>query len=147
MTRAMTFIGLFLTIVIGAGTYWVSHEVERLEKRYSAIQSEILSEQESIHVLEAEWSYLNNPQRIESLAKTYLKLDQIAPLQMASIDDLPEDADLHQYRLDKFGEAVAFLPVPRARPDELAPDEAAEAMIINAPSLAATRSDAQEGGQ
>ena len=66
---------------------------------------------------------------------------------MASIDDLPEDADLHQYRLDKFGEAVAFLPVPRARPDELAPDEAAEAMIINAPSLAATRSDAQEGGQ
>ena len=59
MTRAMTFIGLFLTIVIGAGTYWVSHEVERLEKRYSAIQSEILNEQESIHVLEAEWSYLN----------------------------------------------------------------------------------------
>ncbi|OSQ49529.1 cell division protein FtsL [Thalassospira alkalitolerans] len=135
MTRAMTFIGLFLTIVIGAGTYWVSHEVERLEKQYAAIQSEILTEQESIHVLDAEWSYLNNPQRIETLAKTYLKLDQIATIQMASIDDLSEDADLHQYRLDKFGEAVAFLPVPRPRPGDLAADEAAEAMIINSPSL------------
>ncbi|MFC4236804.1 hypothetical protein ACFOY8_16495 [Thalassospira xianhensis] len=145
MTRAMTFIGLFLTIVIGAGTYWVSHEVERLEKQYAVIQSDILNEQETIHVLDAEWSYLNSPQRVETLANTYLKLDQISPLQMASIDDLPENADLHQYRLDKFGEAVAFLPVPRARPDELAPDEAAEAMIINSPSLAATRSDAQEG--
>ncbi len=147
MTRAMTFIGLFLTIVIGAGTYWVSHEVESLEKQYAAIQSDILNEQESIHVLEAEWSYLNSPQRVEALAKNYLKLDQIAPLQMASIDDLPEDADLHQYRLDKFGEAVAFLPMPRARPYELAPDEAAEAMIINSPSLAATQSNTQEGGQ
>ncbi len=144
MTRAMTFIGLFLTIVIGAGTYWVSHEVERLEKRYSAIQSDILTEQETIHVLDAEWSYLNSPQRVETLARTYLKLDQITPLQMASINDLPENADLHQYRLDKFGEAVAFLPVPRARPDELAPDEAAEAMIINSPSLASIQ---QEGGE
>jgi len=143
MTRAMTFIGLFLTIVIGAGTYWVSHEVERLEKQYAVIQSDILTEQETIHVLDAEWSYLNSPQRVETLANTYLKLDQITPLQMASINDLPENADLHQYRLDKFGEAVAFLPVPRARPDELAPDEAAEAMIINSPSLASV----QEGGE
>jgi hypothetical protein len=121
----------------------VSHEVERLEKQYAVIQSDILNEQETIHVLDAEWSYLNSPQRVETLANTYLKLDQITPLQMASINDLPENADLHQYRLDKFGEAVAFLPVPRARPDELAPDEAAEAMIINSPSLASV----QEGGE
>lgn len=143
MTRAMTFIGLFLTIVIGAGTYWVSHEVERLEKQYAVIQSDILTEQETIHVLDAEWSYLNSPQRVETLANTYLKLDQITPLQMASINDLPENADLHQYRLDKFGEAVAFLPVPRARPGELASNEEAEAMIINSPSLASV----PEGGE
>ena len=136
MTRAVTIIGLLLTIIIGAGTYWVSHEVERLEKRYAGIQSEILAEQESIHVLQAEWSYLNNPERIERLSQEYLSLAQIDTLQMASIDDLPENADQHLYRLDKFGEAVAFLPVPRTRPGDLIPDEAAEAMIIDAPSVA-----------
>lgn len=143
MTRAVTIIGLFLTILIGTGTYWVSHEVERLEKRYAEIQSEILSEQESIHVLEAEWSYLNNPRRIERLSQEYLSLAQIDILQMASIDDLPEDSDLHQYRLDKFGEAVAFLPVPRPRPGDLAYDEAAEALIIDAPSIQPDREDAE----
>ncbi|MFV1852310.1 MAG: hypothetical protein ACMZ66_16600 [Thalassospira sp.] len=143
MTRAVTILGLFLTILIGGGTYWVSHEVERLEKRYAEIQSDILAEQESIHVLEAEWSYLNNPARIERLSQEYLSLDQIKVLQMASIDDLPEDADLHQYRIDKFGEAVAFMPVPRARPGDLMYDEAADTMIIDAPSVAASTGGAQ----
>jgi hypothetical protein len=143
MTRAVTIIGLFLTILIGTGTYWVSHEVERLEKRYAEIQSDILAEQESIHVLQAEWSYLNNPERIERLSREYLSLAQIDVLQMASIDDLPEDADLHQYRIDKFGEAVAFMPVPRVRPGDLMYDEAADSMIIDAPSVAAETGGAQ----
>ncbi|MBC06487.1 hypothetical protein [Thalassospira sp.] len=143
MTRAVTIIGLLMTILIGTGTYWVSHQVERLEKRYADIQSDILAEQESIHVLQAEWSYLNNPERIERLSKQYLSLAQIEVLQMASINDLPEDADLHQYRIDKFGEAVAFMPVPRARPGDLMYDEAADSMIIDAPSVAADTGGAQ----
>jgi cell division protein FtsL len=143
MTRAVTIIGLIMTILIGTGTYWVSHQVERLEKRYAEIQSDILAEQESIHVLQAEWSYLNNPERIERLSQQYLSLAQIEVLQMASINDLPEDADLHQYRIDKFGEAVAFMPVPRARPGDLMYDEAADSMIIDAPSVATETGDGQ----
>ncbi|HBU96338.1 cell division protein FtsL [Thalassospira lucentensis] len=143
MTRAVTIIGLLLTILIGTGTYWVSHEVERLEKRYADIQSDILAEQETIHVLQAEWSYLNNPERIERLSQQYLSLAQIDILQMASIDDLPENADQHLYRLDKFGEAVAFLPLPRARPGDLMSDEAADAMIIDGPSVATTAGGTQ----
>lgn len=143
MTRAVTIIGLIMTILIGTGTYWVSHQVERLEKRYAEIQSDILAEQESIHVLQAEWSYLNNPERIERLSQQYLSLAQIEVLQMASINDLPEDADLHQYRIDKFGEAVAFMPVPRARPGDLMYDEAADSMIIDAPSVATETGDEQ----
>ncbi|MBS8273698.1 DUF3962 domain-containing protein [Thalassospira tepidiphila] len=143
MTRAVTIIGLLMTILIGTGTYWVSHQVERLEKRYAEIQSDILAEQESIHVLQAEWSYLNNPERIERLSQQYLSLAQIEVLQMASINDLPEDADLHQYRIDKFGEAVAFMPVPRARPGDLMYDEAADSMIIDAPSVATETGGAQ----
>ena len=38
MTRTMTIIGIFLTIAIGTGTYWVSYEVESLEKQYAALQ-------------------------------------------------------------------------------------------------------------
>lgn len=143
MTRAVTIIGLIMTILIGTGTYWVSHQVERLEKRYAEIQSDILAEQESIHVLQAEWSYLNNPERIERLSQQYLSLAQIEVLQMASINDLPEDGDLHQYRIDKFGEAVAFMPVPRARPGDLMYDEAADSMIIDAPSVATETGDGQ----
>ncbi|MDP2698634.1 hypothetical protein [Thalassospira sp.] len=144
MTRLMTFMWLAMTVLIGVGTYWVSHEVDLLEREYASIQSRIVSEQETIHVLDAEWSYLNTPQRIEDLSNSYLQLAQIQPLQMASINDLPADNDMHLYRLDKFGEAVKFLPVPRARPGELATDEAAESMIINAAPVGIPE---RQGGQ
>ncbi|RCK49914.1 hypothetical protein TH25_12980 [Thalassospira profundimaris] len=145
MTKIMTAFWFVMTVLIGVGTYWISHEVERLERRYAAIQSEILDEQESIHVFQAEWSYLNSPARIEKLAKEYLKLQQIQPLQMASIDNIPTDTDAKRYRLDKFGEAVAYMPAPRDRPSDRAYDEAAENMIIDGPS-AAIPAPAENGG-
>jgi|TARA_R110001583_G_scaffold17679_2_gene71327 cell division protein FtsL len=135
MTKIMTGFWFLMTVLIGVGTYWVSHEVERLERRYAAIQSDILDEQESIHVFQAEWSYLNSPARIEKLAREYLKLDQIQPLQMASIDTIPTDTDARRYRLDKFGEAVAYMPAPRDRPNDSAYDEASENLIIDGPSV------------
>ena len=145
MTKIMTAFWFVMTVLIGVGTYWISHEVERLERRYAAIQSEILDEQESIHVFQAEWSYLNSPARIEKLAKEYLKLQQIQPLQMASIDNIPTDTDAKRYRLDKFGEAVAYMPAPRDRPSDRAYDEAAENMIIDGPSVAIP-APAENGG-
>lgn len=143
MTRFLTIFGLLMTILIGSGTYWISHQVETLQKRYASIQSDIFEEQENIHVLQAEWSYLNNPARIEKLAKQYLHLAPIKPMQMAGIDEVPENADIHLYRMNNMGEAVPFLPVPRARPDGLASDEAADSYIIDAPSLDDQTGDAQ----
>ncbi|MBO6805135.1 MAG: hypothetical protein JJ893_17925, partial [Thalassospira sp.] len=46
-------------------------------------------------------------------------------------------------RINKFGEAVAFMPVPRARPGDLMYDEAADTMIIDAPSVATETGGAQ----
>lgn len=146
MTKIMTAFWFLMTVLIGVGTYWISHEVERLERRYASIQSEILDEQESIHVFQAEWSYLNSPARIEKLAKKYLKLQQIQPIQMASIDNIPTDTEAKRYRLDKFGEAVAYMPAPRDRPSDRAYDEAAENIIIDGPSAAIPAPD-NGGGQ
>jgi cell division protein FtsL len=135
MTKIVTAFWLIMTVLIGVGTYWISHQVERLNRKYASIQTDILDEQESIHVLQAEWSYLNSPARLEKLATKYLHLTQIEPMQMASIDNLPDDPEAHRYRLNKLGEAVAYMPVPRNRPDDQAYQEAADSLIINSPPV------------
>ena len=93
MTKIMTGFWFLMTVLIGVGTYWVSHEVERLERRYAAIQSDILDEQESIHVFQAEWSYLNQPARLEALSTRLLGMDAPVAAQTVSMQELLQQID------------------------------------------------------
>ena len=45
---------------------------------------------DTIAALRAEWSELDNPARIEALAKRHLPLKPIAPTQFDTLDQLPE---------------------------------------------------------
>lgn len=74
-----------------AAMFRISFEVEKLEARLQDINQEIAREQEAIHVLQAEWSYLNRPQRIEDLSRELLPdLKPIAPDQFVTFARLPK---------------------------------------------------------
>ena len=70
--------------VVGFGLFRLTYEVQDLEEELARLNRTILEEQEAIHVLEAEWSYLNRPARLEKLNDRHLGL---GPLSEASIGD------------------------------------------------------------
>ena len=70
-------------VKVGAPT---QNEAERLAK----IRGEMRRERDTIAALRAEWGELDNPGRIEALAKRYLPLQPIAPTQFDSLDQLPD---------------------------------------------------------
>ncbi|MDH5410388.1 MAG: hypothetical protein OEY16_03285 [Alphaproteobacteria bacterium] len=69
---------LFMTIwvlgavITGIGLYGIAYEVEQMEKELAALERDIIKEQETIHVLKAEWTYLARPERIEDLSRQFL---------------------------------------------------------------------------
>ena len=67
-------IAVWLTLAAGAvaAMFHITFEVEKLESRLHEVNREIVREQEAIHVLQAEWSYLNRPSRLETLSKELL---------------------------------------------------------------------------
>lgn len=67
-----------LATVLGATLFTVSQQVQLLERDQRAINGQIASEKEGMRVLNAEWDYLNRPERIEALAAKYL--DQMQPV-------------------------------------------------------------------
>ena len=71
--------------VVGFGLFRLTYEVQDLEDELARLNRTILEEQEAIHVLEAEWSYLNRPARLEKLNDRHLGL---GPLSEASIGDI-----------------------------------------------------------
>ena len=69
-------------------------------------------ERDAIAVLRAEWSLLNRPERIERLAKKYLKLAPAKPLQLVTVDTV-SDRDFDRARLEIAAPAA---PAPAAKP-------------------------------
>ena len=92
MRRSMT-LWLLLATCAGIMLFLVKHEVQDREDRLNALHSEILADQEAIQVLNAEWSYLNRPDRLEHLIHAFSERPPARHLQMTSIDMLPQHLD------------------------------------------------------
>jgi cell division protein FtsL len=82
---------IWCVLALGAAVaaFTVKYEVRDLEDELAATQSAIADGREEIHVLKAEWSYLNRPERLAELAGRYLDLSPMGPGQMASLVDVP----------------------------------------------------------
>lgn len=79
-----------LVIATGYTLFHITFQVEELETELRRLNAEIREEQEAVHVLKAEWSYLNSPQRIEALTDTLLpNLQWMQPEQVMRIEDIP----------------------------------------------------------
>lgn len=80
-------------MLAGAGVvYYMKYEAERSASNLSRLQRSIVQEREAIATLNAEWSLLNQPRRLQDFAERYhpyLELDRMAPDQIATIDDIP----------------------------------------------------------
>ena len=88
MRGRSTFLWLTLAIIVGFGLFHVKYQVQALEEELARLNAAILKEQQQIHVLRAEWSYLNRPDRIAELAARYLELEPMKPAQIAAMGAL-----------------------------------------------------------
>ena len=86
---------LLLLIALIAGaiiTYGLKHQAEVAADGIAHIQASIAGEKDRIRTLNAEWSFLSQPARLEAVVKEhagYFQLLPFVPDQLASINDIP----------------------------------------------------------
>ncbi len=78
-------LGLFGTAFY---SYSVAHKARQGERQIRALQAEIAEERESMKLLQAEWSFLTRPQRLEKLAAEHLRLNRVTPPQLVRLERL-----------------------------------------------------------
>lgn len=89
MIRVLNIVLVVAVIALSIGLYDIKYRAEAAEKRAQQIERDITSEQEGIRVLRAEWSYLNQPERVQELAQRYTKLEPLKAAQIGSFADVP----------------------------------------------------------
>ena len=90
MSRSLTGTILWVCLAgaMGATLFFIKHEVKDLETRLGSVRHDIARQEDEIHVLNAEWSYLNDPVRLHDLAERHLSMKQMGPAQIATLNSL-----------------------------------------------------------
>jgi hypothetical protein len=129
MMRFGTVLTLSLAIAAGIGLFYAKHRVQALEEELAGLQQRILADREAIHVLKAEWSFLNDPDRLADLARRHLEMAPVAGAQLATIDDVPEKLPIPAPEPIEPPADGVTVPEPEALPEP-------EAQIVAAPTPA-----------
>jgi hypothetical protein len=93
MMRPTSMIWLGVIVLTGVAVFSVKHEVSLLEEQLHKTRKATAQDRDAIHVLNAEWSFLNQPTRLADLSRRHLpQLQPIATAQFgdaARLDTLP----------------------------------------------------------
>ena len=104
MIRLGALFWLLLVVSAGFVTFKVKYAVQDIEDELNRVRKQTIAEQQEIRVLNAEWTYLNQPERLAELNRRFL---QLAPIGTKQLQQKVEDIPLRP------------LPPPSAPPDVL----------------------------
>ncbi|MBV8091885.1 MAG: hypothetical protein JOY71_13990 [Acetobacteraceae bacterium] len=123
MIRPFTCVCLLLAGGAGLYLYQVKHEVQLLDREIASIARAARQARERAEVLRAEWTLLNDPERLADLAARFLPLRPVQPGQFTTLADL--DNRLPPVPVtEENGPSQADKPKPEDSSSPLAQDDA-----------------------
>ena len=78
-----------LTCLVGFGMFVMKNQVQTLENELNRINRSIQDDIKTIHILKAEWSHLNTPSCLRSLAMKHISLNPVKAEQIINYSALP----------------------------------------------------------
>ncbi|MGH6892348.1 MAG: cell division protein FtsL [Dongiaceae bacterium] len=88
MIRISALVWVVVLALLGIGLFQVKYNVQTKERELRDVHRRIEANLAAIHVLEAEWSYLNDPLRLADLARRHTGLAPTTPSQIGDIATL-----------------------------------------------------------
>ena len=146
MIRPTSLILMVLAAAAGGALFQIAFEVSELDDELAQLNTDIRTDRDVIHVLRAEWSFLNQPARLEELTRRHLDLLPVSGAQIAGTGAVPV---LPQAERPTTGSNIAgvvtpaAIPVaaPRAKPAAPAPRVTRVAERVNRADLVRSLDD------
>ena len=69
MTIRLVVIWMFMGVLAAFGLYTVKYRVQALKTEVASTETQLREEKKNLHVLTAEWTYLNRPERLQQTGR------------------------------------------------------------------------------
>jgi cell division protein FtsL len=83
-------------IVTGSSVFVIAQRMHHTQTELASLRRETQKERESLRVLQAEWTYLNNPARLERLATSLFALKPVDGKQYVALNNVPTIKDMQR---------------------------------------------------
>jgi hypothetical protein len=123
MTRLGIAFWVLLVLASGFATFKVKYAVQEIEEQLAKVRKQTIAEQQEMRVLNAEWTYLNEPERLADLNKRFLRLlppsakqlqQKIADIPLRPLPSPPTEPDVVVAANPPAATPQATAPVPAA---------------------------------
>ena len=84
---------IFMFALMATGMFVIKNKVIALENDLERINAKIREDQNALHVLKAEWTYLNDPARIRNLSEKHVHMKPLRGEQIISFSAIPLKTD------------------------------------------------------
>ena len=85
-----------LACMVGFGMFVMKDKVQGLENELIGINRNIQEDIKTIHILKAEWSHLNSPQRLRQLSQKHIALNPVQAEQIINYSALPFEYEVNE---------------------------------------------------
>ncbi len=90
MSLRMTLL-IYMAVIalVACGVYFVKYSAQDMQRKVAALEAQLQQEKEALHLLRAEWAYLNRPERLRRLADKHLQMVPVVPAALTSLPAIP----------------------------------------------------------
>jgi hypothetical protein len=148
MNRLGALVWLLLVVLAGFATFKAKYAVQDLDDQLHRVRKETIAEQQEIRVLNAEWTYLNQPERLAELNRRFLGLAPITTKQLErALGDIPlRPPPAPEMLVAAAPQRATPLPPPTAATPQPAPSRPPVVAAIFNPAAAAPPLRLAKGG-
>jgi cell division protein FtsL len=90
MMRVLNILVIGALVLAAADVYTIKFDSTRQAQRVAKLRLDIRRERDAVAALRAEWAKLDNPARLQDLARRHLQLKPVEAQQIDPLDNLPE---------------------------------------------------------
>jgi hypothetical protein len=90
--RKLTLISVCMSVVVCVALFDLKNRVTTLDRELQRLQREIVATNQTVHILQAEWAHLNQPDILNQLVSEHTALAPISAEQLITLADITRES-------------------------------------------------------